>query len=385
MITRSRNRGLSVQSQSFGLAQRGFTLVELLVVIAIIGVLIALLLPAIQQAREAARRASCTNNMKQIGLAFHTFHDAKKAFPSAGTTTSNKIGGWSYYVRLLPYMEYGGLYDTISNATTKLSVVPSATLVGSASGGTNVDSTVLGELICPSSTVGSYANAGTTPATGPLTCYKAMSATTSANLKQATAFNTSGTGQDTTLSCPAPDGALCAGTLTNLGSFGRDGTSHTILCAETMDPTNCRWYLAAETFLVGLPSGTPGPVMKPADTTYNYPYPTSYGGSFDADGLSGAVGKTWLDASLLNKATTTDNYYTKENSTLTSLIDTSNGPSTPVIAVPKDGPTSGHPSVANHLFADGAVRSVGKDVDCAAYYFMITRDNGDPPGPVFSK
>jgi prepilin-type N-terminal cleavage/methylation domain-containing protein/prepilin-type processing-associated H-X9-DG protein len=90
----------------------GFTLIELLVVIAIIGVLVALLLPAVQAAREAARRASCTNNLKQIGLAFHGYHDAHDRLPMGYTYTPGYIrGGFGWGAMVLPNLENRPLFD----------------------------------------------------------------------------------------------------------------------------------------------------------------------------------------------------------------------------------------------------------------------------------
>ncbi|TWU23114.1 Type II secretion system protein G precursor [Novipirellula galeiformis] len=88
--------------------RQGFTLVELLVVIAIIGVLVGLLLPAVQAAREAARRMSCSNNLKQVGLAMHNYHDSLGSFPS-GAYPSCCYGTWLPLI--LPYMEQGNLAD----------------------------------------------------------------------------------------------------------------------------------------------------------------------------------------------------------------------------------------------------------------------------------
>ncbi len=87
--------------------RRGFTLIELLVVIAIIGVLIALLLPAVQAAREAARRAQCTNNLKQIALAVHNYNDANGSFPPARKGCC--WGTWNIFI--LPYMEQTPLFN----------------------------------------------------------------------------------------------------------------------------------------------------------------------------------------------------------------------------------------------------------------------------------
>jgi prepilin-type N-terminal cleavage/methylation domain-containing protein/prepilin-type processing-associated H-X9-DG protein len=97
---------------------RGFTLVELLVVIAIIGILVALLLPAIQAAREAARRTSCTNNLHQIGVALHNYHSARQVFPYGANdgdcesmTPFREVMAWR--VLILPYMEQQPLYDQL--------------------------------------------------------------------------------------------------------------------------------------------------------------------------------------------------------------------------------------------------------------------------------
>ena len=88
--------------------KNAFTLVELLVVIAIIGILIALLLPAVQAAREAARRASCSNNLKQLGLACHNYHNTYRCFPMPSDAS-----GYSAQAKLLPFVEQGNLQDLI--------------------------------------------------------------------------------------------------------------------------------------------------------------------------------------------------------------------------------------------------------------------------------
>src|SRR5262245_48859233 len=97
---------------------RGFTLIELLVVIAIIAILIALLLPAVQQAREAARRTSCKNNLKQLGIALHSYHDAHRTLPpgylyrpNTGSTPPSNAAGFSWGAMSLPFLDQANLYQ----------------------------------------------------------------------------------------------------------------------------------------------------------------------------------------------------------------------------------------------------------------------------------
>ncbi|QDU31856.1 Type II secretion system protein G precursor [Anatilimnocola aggregata] len=122
----------------------GFTLVELLVVIAIIGVLVALLLPAVQAARESARRMQCQNNLKQLALASHNFHDTYFHFPPAYKVNYGGNGNWGANVRLLNFYEQRSIYDALNPGDFTSYIPPVNTLT----------QTPIATLRCPSDPTG---------------------------------------------------------------------------------------------------------------------------------------------------------------------------------------------------------------------------------------
>ena len=155
-----------MQYRTHNVWRQGFTLVELLVVIAIIGILVALLLPAVQAAREAARRMQCTNNVKQIVLAMHTFHDSKQRLPNGiqdhlDTNGSRVLSGGAVHMRtwimeILPFVEEQALADRFEDDWLEYAILGSARNKGV--GDYDAALTPLGAIQCPSDSFESHGN-----------------------------------------------------------------------------------------------------------------------------------------------------------------------------------------------------------------------------------
>jgi prepilin-type N-terminal cleavage/methylation domain-containing protein len=365
--------------------RRGFTLVELLVVITIIGMLIALILPGVQMVREAARKAQCLNNLKQLGLALKNFESSMHHYPPSSLyartdlSSTQAYESWSWLALLLPYLDAQVMYSSLQ--------VNGGEPWQEASGTTGTPRQIarqqaLSMFICPSyngpkvtpSTPMLSGVMGNNPATsviGGLTNYKGIGGSTKESFPFKIYADQTTPKQGTPPYGPTPttihpDGAMYPGTYADgarESDFG-DGTTNTVMACETIEQTYARWMLGTEATLAGLPSkGDPANASTTIawNQTYNFYAPQGFNGKFDAEGAIPSNVKTYLGYNYTPPQATggTQNLYDPTNKI-------------------HYGPSSQHANVVNHLFADGGARPIQNSIDVALYFFLITKNNQDP-------
>ena len=343
--------------------RRGFTLVELLVVIAIIGVLLALLLPAVQSSRSSARRAQCLNNLKQLGLALHNHVAAKESLPPGAVSKSfpndpshpHSFYRWSALAHLLPYMENQIASDRLDLALPLYMPGPGYPIDASNAAGA---AQVIPEFLCPSD----HSNR-VKPQTGP-TNYAVCSG--------------SGAGGGTPFET---DGVFYVNSATTFAQI-TDGSSHTAAFSESVlgedterdadgrfiGATAERSYKFVLSFF-----GPPDLTDFKCDGSMN----------FNSAALNGNDPRGFAWCSGEYRCAMYNHYYAPNAEDFDCITSVTSDPTPPpdrpqlYAAYGWRAARSLHASGVNVLFADGSVRIVGVDVDAALWRSMSTRSDAE--------
>ncbi len=340
--------------------QKGFTLIELLVVIAIIAILIALLLPAVQQAREAARRTQCKNNLKQLGLAFHNYHDTFNVFAMGVQQAVQNSYGPSFYAGILPYLEQGNLYSkiTFSGASTGWTGAGG----GSAGNfnGTQINGVFIPSFVCPSSPLDQFIQDTNGGALQTCPSYVGISGAvdedkTSANVP---ATDTDGFQNDRQIyggNCCAANSQngyhSASGILVWNQAIGinkiTDGTSNTIMLGETSD-----WALDANNSKFDIRGGAPHGWLMGTD------------GFGVTSGWNGPLSRKF-NLTSVRYAPGTRNYNL-------AGVHNNHGPNNPLI--------SAHTGGVQVVFADGHVSFISNNINLPTLKRLCSRDDGQTIG-----
>jgi prepilin-type N-terminal cleavage/methylation domain-containing protein len=375
--------------------RRGFTLVELLVVIAIIAILVLLLLPAINAAREAARRNGCLNNMRSMALAVQNHESAQKRYPVASDGTGdifmtqqagnaaagNTADGFSWLFFVLPYVEEEILFKEMRKVITGMAAPKApfntAFTVGGVPGGKPYSSSQISSFRCPSFSGDTVTDLNGTLAVGQEAAtgnYCAIVATDTTehttpaptNWKTSTNWENGGLPSacwNSTNSQSAPPAAGCKDRGIRLKNLG-DGISKTIIACESREETYNAWISGACMWVVGaspnsLQSGNA--TIGRASTTDNF--------------IAMLSGTTPIDADGTGLAMNYGNEQAQTADTAQTPVYMTSGATQPRIW----GPSSEHSgAIVIHVFADTHARAVPQTVNPTVYLRFLTRSDGDP-------